>query len=124
MRGDVPPVDGTDPTGANEFEAEHSGVPLAVGGRHCLRAGDVPAPSAVAISLPTSLGHRQRVLQLDETASRMKQRCLDRDDHTHFEGPIGMIGGVGNGAPICEPRRFVADDAHPVGNEVQALAVR
>jgi hypothetical protein len=45
------------------------------------RAGSIPAPPAITEGLPALVGDRDCVLQLDEAATGMRDRRLDRDDH-------------------------------------------
>jgi TctA family transporter len=45
-------------------------------------AGNVPAACAVASGFPAGFSHDQRILELDVTAGRMRQRRLDGDHHS------------------------------------------
>jgi hypothetical protein len=45
-------------------------------------AGNVPAACAVACGFPAGFSHDQRILELDVTAGRMRQRRLDGDHHS------------------------------------------
>src|SRR5580698_9269527 len=48
-------------------------------------AGLIPSPPAVAKGFPAGIGDRDRVLQFDEAATRVRDRRLDRDDHARLK---------------------------------------
>src|SRR5437016_12760475 len=54
-------------------------------------ACDVPASCAVACRFPAVFSHDQRILELDVTAGGMRQRRLDRDDHSWLQRTISIV---------------------------------
>src|SRR3954463_15099287 len=59
------------------------------------RPAAVPPSPTLAENLKSRIGHRNGVLQLDETARRMLQRGLHRDHHAGFERAVRVLVGIG-----------------------------
>src|ERR1700727_3525573 len=66
-------------------------------------AGAVPASPAIAEGLPALVGDRDRVLQLDEAATGMRDRRLDRDHHAGLKRQVPIKGRIGNWPWAREP---------------------
>ena len=109
---------------AENIRAGDCGLDPMPGDRIHGHAGIRFQPRAVTEGLIAVRGHGDGVFELDEAPSRMRQCGLNRDDHPGFQRRVGVVGGIGNGAARGQTRRFVADDAHAVGDETHLLAVR
>src|SRR5262245_44477228 len=85
-------------------------------------AGAVPTAAGIAERLEAAVRDRDRVLELDEAAPWMLHRRLDRNHHAAFERAIRIVTAVC--AIGGEPRRFMADQSHAVGDEIEIAAMR
>ena len=54
----------------------------------------------------------------------MRDRRLDRDDHAGLKRAVGVMGRIGNGPVSRQPRRLVADEAHPVRHKLDRIRAR
>jgi hypothetical protein len=81
-------------------------------------AGSIPAPTAVAKGFPAVVGDRDRVLQFDEAATRMRKRRLNRDDHARLKRAVDVMGRIWDGPVTRQPRRLMADETHPMRHEL------
>src|ERR1700761_6298435 len=84
-------------------------------------AGPVPAADAIAVNFKAGGRHDHRIFELDEAATRMLQRGLDRNDHAGLERPIGIVGIVRNRTGAGEPRCFVADKPHAMRQKLDMV---
>src|SRR5438067_11691621 len=89
-----------------------------------LHSPAVPAAPGIAETFKSGLGHGNGILELDITALGVRQSRLDRHDHTGFERPVDVIGGIGNRAFTGQARRLMGNKTHAVGGEGDDLAVR
>src|SRR4051812_40283282 len=88
--------------------------------RHFGRSA-IPATRAVAVNFVSSLRHRNSVLQLDEAATRMLQRRLDRKHHARLERKARIFGLIGIARSVREPRRFMTHQPNAVYKEVEVI---
>jgi len=80
----------------------------------------VPAPPRIAEALATLFGNRNRFLELDEAALRMRHRGLDGDDHVELQRPIRVIALIHRLTPATrQARRFMSNEAHAMRYKIQ-----
>jgi hypothetical protein len=80
----------------------------------------VPAPPRIAEAPATLFGNRNRILELDEAALRMRHRALDGDDHAEFQRPIRVIALIHRlKLATLQARRFMSNEAHTMRHKIQ-----
>ena len=84
----------------------------------------IPAPPPIPKGFPTLVRDGDRVLQLDEAATGMRDRRLDRDDHARLKRAVGVIGRIRDWPVAGEARRLMADEAHPMRYEFDRIRAR
>src|SRR5208282_3267886 len=83
----------------------------------------IPAPPLIAKAHATLFGDRNRVLELDEAALRMRHRGLDGEDHVGLQRPARVIALISPRLVVGQAWRFMTDEAHAMRHKIQIYPV-
>src|ERR1700693_1128189 len=83
----------------------------------------IPAPPLIAEAYASLFGDRNRVLELDEAALRMRHRGLDGEGHVGLQRPGRVIALIGPRLVVGQARRFMTDEAHAMRHKIQIYPV-
>src|SRR5208283_4393549 len=83
----------------------------------------IPAPPLIAEAHATLFGDRNRILELDEAALRMRHCVLDGEDHVGLQRSGRVIALISPRLVAGQARRFMTDEAHAMRHKIQIYPV-
>src|SRR5271165_2071190 len=83
----------------------------------------IPPPPLIAEANATLFGDRNRILELDEAALRMRHCGLDGEDHVGLQRSGRVIALISPRLVAGQARRFMTDEAHAMRHKIQIYPV-